>query len=217
MRTITLTFTLLVLMAAIPDLALAQKSNRVESGTVDAHSATWIPPSCTFASPPSSPPTGSVCIFTDASAAGTCGGSGTALSYCRYSGSGWIAIGGAGGGGGGGTYDLLRFSICIPAGCGPDQTINYAATHTSGSFSGCSINLATAATGSNVIVDVRDATGTSIFGATKLVVPISSTSVITQTTFASSPQNFTSTSKYMAIVTQVDSNSVAQGGMVQCW
>ena len=144
-------------------------------------------------------------------------GSGTALSYCRYSGSGWIAIGGAGGGGGGGTYDLLRFSICIPAGCGPDQTINYAATHTSGSFSGCSINLATAATGSNVIVDVRDATGTSIFGATKLVVPISSTSVITQTTFASSPQNFTSTSKYMAIVTQVDSNSVAQGGMVQCW
>lgn len=74
------------------------KKNLVETGVTDAHAATWIPPHATFASPPVSPPTGSTFLFTDASATGTCGGTGTALATCRWSGTAWQAVGGAGGG-----------------------------------------------------------------------------------------------------------------------
>ena len=76
------------------------KQNAVQTGTVDAHGANWIPPTSTFASPPSSPATGSVYVFTDASAVGTCSGGGSALATCRWSGSAWAAVGGGGGGGG---------------------------------------------------------------------------------------------------------------------
>jgi hypothetical protein len=54
----------------------------------------------TFASPPSSPATGAVYVFTDASAVGTCSGGGSALATCRYSGSAWQATGGGSGSGG---------------------------------------------------------------------------------------------------------------------
>jgi hypothetical protein len=74
------------------------KQNVVQSGIVDAHGANWIPPTSTFASSPSSPATGSVYIFTDASAVGTCSGGGSALASCRWSGSAWAAVGGGGGG-----------------------------------------------------------------------------------------------------------------------
>jgi hypothetical protein len=76
------------------------KQNVVQTGIVDARSARWIPPTSTFASPPSTPATGSVYIFTDASAVGTCSGGGSALATCRWSGSAWSAVGGGGGGGG---------------------------------------------------------------------------------------------------------------------
>ena len=46
--------------------------NVVQTGLVDAHAANWIPPTATFASPPSSPATGAVYIFTDASAVPGC-------------------------------------------------------------------------------------------------------------------------------------------------
>src|ERR1035437_3456796 len=75
------------------------KQNVSQTGVVDAHGANWIPPTATFASPPSSPPTGAVYIFTDASAVGTCSGGGSAIATCRWSGSAWIAVGGGGGGG----------------------------------------------------------------------------------------------------------------------
>ena len=75
------------------------KGNVEQTGLVDAHGANWIPPTSTFASPPSSPVTGSVYIFTDASAVGTCAGGGSALAFCRWSGSAWSAVGGSGGGG----------------------------------------------------------------------------------------------------------------------
>jgi len=75
------------------------KQNVSQTGVVDAHGANWIPPTSTFASPPSSPLTGSVYIFTDASAVGTCSGGGSAIATCRWSGSAWIAVGGGGGGG----------------------------------------------------------------------------------------------------------------------
>lgn len=74
------------------------KQNIVQTGMVDAHGANWIPPTSTFANPPSSPVTGSVYIFTDASATGTCSGGGSALATCRWSGSAWTAVGGGGGG-----------------------------------------------------------------------------------------------------------------------
>ena len=76
------------------------KQNIVQTGLVDAHGASWIFPSATFASPPSAPVTGSVYVFTDASAVGTCSGGGSALATCRWSGSAWSAVGGGGGGGG---------------------------------------------------------------------------------------------------------------------
>lgn len=68
------------------------KQNLVQTGTI-------VPPQATFASAPSSPATGGEWTFTDASAAGTCTGGGSALAKCRWSGSAWQAVGGAGGGG----------------------------------------------------------------------------------------------------------------------
>ena len=72
------------------------KQNVFQTGVVDAHGANWIPPTSTFASPPSSPLGGSVYIFTDASAVGSCSGGGSALAFCRWSGSAWTAVGGGG-------------------------------------------------------------------------------------------------------------------------
>jgi hypothetical protein len=113
--------------------------------------------------------------------------------------------------------DILRFSICITAGCGSETTINYIATMGAGSFTECAFNLATAATGSSVIVDVQDGSGTSIFGATKLLVTVANgTAVEYASTFANSPQTYARGSKYRAMVTQNDSGGTAQGGTVQC-
>lgn len=115
-----------------------------------------------------------------------------------------------------GTLDILRFGICITAGCGSETTINYIATMGAGSFTECAFNLAVAPAGSSVVVDVQDVTGTSIFGAAKLVVGTGSTSVVYQSTFASSPQSYARGNKYKAVVTQNDSGNTAQGGTVQC-
>ena len=68
------------------------------NGTLNAGTGTLIPPQATFASAPSSPPTGAEYTFTDASAAGTCTGGGTSIAKCRWSGSVWQAVGGGGGG-----------------------------------------------------------------------------------------------------------------------
>jgi len=120
------------------------------------------------------------------------------------------------GGGGGGGVDILRFGLCYTAGCGSETTINYIAAMVNGTFSVCAFNLATAATGSSVIVDVQDGTGASIFGSTKLVVGTGVTSVVTQSTFLASPQTFSATDKFRAVVLQNDSGGAAQGGTVQC-
>ncbi len=72
------------------------KANVVQTGLVNAANANWIPPTSTFASPPASPATGSLYVFTDASASGTCAGTGSALAYCRWSGSAWVSVSGAG-------------------------------------------------------------------------------------------------------------------------
>lgn len=88
------------------------KQNVLQTGLVDAHGANWIPPTSTFASPPSSPATGSVYIFTDASAAGACSAGGSALATCRWSGSAWSALGG----GGTGTPPYTVSSFAVTAG-----------------------------------------------------------------------------------------------------
>lgn len=67
------------------------KKNVIETGTRNASAANWIPPSTTFASPPASPLTGSVYLFTDASSAGNCAGTGSFLAICRWSGSAWVS------------------------------------------------------------------------------------------------------------------------------
>ena len=72
------------------------KNNVVQTGVVDARSASWIPPAARFASEPSSPVTGSVYLFNDASSAGTCTGGGSALAMCRWSGVAWQAVSGGG-------------------------------------------------------------------------------------------------------------------------
>jgi hypothetical protein len=77
------------------------KQNTLQTGVVDAHGANWIPPTSTFASPPTSPATGAVYIFTDAGVVGTCSGGGNALATCRWSGTAWSAVSGGAGGGGG--------------------------------------------------------------------------------------------------------------------
>jgi hypothetical protein len=77
------------------------KQNVVQTGMVDAHGASWIPPTTTFAAPPPSPTPGSVYIFTDASAVGTCSGGGGALANCRWNGSAWSPVSGGPVGGSG--------------------------------------------------------------------------------------------------------------------
>jgi hypothetical protein len=84
------------------------KQNVVQTGVVDAHGANWIPPSSTFASPPATPAIGSVYIFTDAGAVGTCSGGGNALATCRWSGAAWSAVGGSGGGAPGGSSGQVQ-------------------------------------------------------------------------------------------------------------
>ncbi len=91
--------TIFVLMAAA---CFGQgKQNVVHTGVLDARGASWLPPTATFASPPASPVTGAVFIFTDASALGSCSGGGSSLATCRWSGSAWAPVTGSGAGGGG--------------------------------------------------------------------------------------------------------------------
>jgi hypothetical protein len=70
----------------------------------------WSPPTATFASPPTSPQSGQVFLFTDASSLGTCSGSGSSFAFCRYNGSSYAAITAAGGGGGSSYSSLTQDS-----------------------------------------------------------------------------------------------------------
>ncbi len=91
--------TILSIVAVVACFGQGQM-NVVKTGAEDASALKWIPPTATFASPPSSPLTGSVYFFTDATALGTCSGGGSALATCRWSGSAWAATSGGSGGSG---------------------------------------------------------------------------------------------------------------------
>ena len=114
--------------------------------------------------------------------------------------------------------DAPAWQVCNPAGCGSETSNGYyAIMNPNGvTFDECGVNLATAGAGSSVIIDVQDSTGTSIFGATKLVVPINTTTEVFQATFSSSSYTAAKGAKFRAVVTQNDSNGTAQFAYVRC-
>ncbi len=93
------------------------KKNIVETGTINGASSNRIPPTYTFASPPSSPVTGAVYLFTDASSNGACSGTATGRSFCIWTGSAWAATGGSGGGGAtGNRIESLSLPVAVCGG-----------------------------------------------------------------------------------------------------
>jgi hypothetical protein len=114
--------------------------------------------------------------------------------------------------------DAPAWQVCNPAGCGSETSNGYyAIMNPNGvTFDECGVNLAIAATGSSVIVDVQDSAGTSIFGATKLVVPVGTTTEVFQATFSNSPYTAAKGTKFRVAVTQNDSGGTAQFAYVRC-
>ena len=116
------------------------------------------------------------------------------------------------------SVDAPAWQVCNPAGCGSETSNGYyAIMNPNGvTFDECGVNLATAGTGSSVIVDVQDSTGASIFGPTKLVVPINTTTEVFQATFSGSPYTAAKGAKFRAAVTQNDSGGTAQFAYLRC-
>ena len=139
-------------------------------------------------------------------------GPGSALQYS--SGTLTFSCGSAG------QIDLPAFQICIAAGCGSEiSATRYPIASAAGAtLSDCSLNLAIPPAGSSVIVDIQTASGASLFGPAKLVFPTSgtSTTVVHQTTFAGGIMPLAQDTLLKAVVTQNDSNGVAQFGYVRC-
>lgn len=87
-------------------------------------------PEATFASPPIGPIVGQVFLFTDASATGVCGGTGTSKAQCRWSGSVYEAITGSGAGSGIGTLNGLTASSQVFANDTNITIVSNTGTHT---------------------------------------------------------------------------------------
>jgi len=115
-------------------------------------------------------------------------------------------------------FDAPSFQICFAAGCGSEVTAtNFFISSPSGvTFDECGVSIATAPTGSSVIIDVQTSAGVSIFGTTKLVIPTTVSGTIFQSTFASSPQTAVKGTQFKAVVTQNDSGLAAQFAYVKC-
>ena len=116
------------------------------------------------------------------------------------------------------TLEQLNWGICYAAGCGSEVSVNlnFVANPNGVTFDECGVSMVTAPTGSSVIIDVQTGAGVSIFGATKLVIPTTYTVPVFQSTFANSPQTATKGATFKAVVTQNDSNGVAQFAYVKC-
>jgi hypothetical protein len=132
-----------------------------------------------------------------------------------------IPVAGAGGTLAGGwiiAADAPGWQVCNPAGCGSETSNGYyAIMNPNGvTFDECGVNLAIGGTGSSVIIDIQNSAGASIFGATKLVVPTSTTTEVFQATFSSSPYTAVKGAKFRAVVTQNDSGGTAQFAYVRC-
>jgi hypothetical protein len=116
------------------------------------------------------------------------------------------------------SFDNPAFVICTTAGCKPETTFNnYFISSPSGvTFDECGISLQTSPTVQSVIVDIQTAAGVSIFGATRLVIPVGGTATVFQATFANSPQTAAKGAQFKAVVTQSDTGGAALGGYVKC-
>jgi hypothetical protein len=155
--------------------------------------------------PPTTGTAGQVCV------AGTSQYLCHTTGACSVSGD-WTLVGPSG-------LDILRFSICLTAGCGSETTINSQTTNTSGNFTECVANLSVAPTGSSTIWQVQRSQSpwTSWTAINTLTLSVANgLAPVHQATFANSPQPFAVDDKYRVQVTQNDSNGVAQGGTVQC-
>ena len=116
------------------------------------------------------------------------------------------------------SFDIPAFVICNTPGCSAESSVNYyfLSSPNGATFDECGVSIATAPTGSPVIIDIQTPAGVSIFGSTKLVIPINTTTTQFQSTFANSPQTAVKGAQFKAVVTQNDSNSVAQFAYVKC-
>ncbi len=137
-----------------------------------------------------------------------------------YDGTMWRLLAGSGGGTSVASYDNPAFVICTTTGCQPETTFNnYFISSPNGmTFDECGIALQTNPTVQSVIVDIQTAAGVSIFGSTKLVVPVANPvgTTIFQSTFANATQTAAKGTQFKAVVMQGDTGGAALGGYVKC-
>jgi hypothetical protein len=129
-----------------------------------------------------------------------------------------IPVAGAGGTLAGGwiiATDAPAWQVCNPAGCGSETSNGYyAIMNPNGvTFDECGVNLAIAATGSSVIVQVQDSSANSVASMT---IGTGVTAEVFTTSFSSSPYTAAKGAKFRAAVTQNDSGGTAQFAYVRC-
>lgn len=117
-----------------------------------------------------------------------------------------------------GGSDIPAFAACTATGCPPEESFNrwFVSATASVTWDECGFSLTTSPTVQSVIVDIQTAAGVSIFGATKLVIPVGGTATVFQATFANSPQTAAKGAQFKAVVAQSDTGGAALGGYVKC-
>lgn len=118
-----------------------------------------------------------------------------------------------------GAIDMPTFPICATIGCGSEVSFNSYPISASSGFVplACSFTLKVAPTVQAVIGDVQTSAAVSIFGTTKMVVPVGQFTV-TQTVFSSVGLNVPVGTLLNGLITQNDSPAgAAQGGYIKCW
>ena len=117
-----------------------------------------------------------------------------------------------------GGSDIPAFMACTATGCPSEESFNrwFVNAAAGVTWDECGFSLTTSPTVQNVIVDIQTAAGVSIFGATKLVIPVGGTATVFQATFAGSPQTAAKGAQFKAVVTQGDTGGAALGGYVKC-
>jgi hypothetical protein len=118
-------------------------------------------------------------------------------------------------GGGASGQDILRFGICITAGCGSETTINAQTTNTTGNFTECAGNLSVAPTGSSTVWVVQKAVSPWTSWTTLATITLSVANGLAPV-HVSTTAAYAVDDKYRVIVTTNDSGGAAQGGTVQC-
>ena len=114
--------------------------------------------------------------------------------------------------------DAPAWQVCNPAGCGSETSNGYyGIMNPNGvTFDECGVNLAIAATGSAVHVDVQDSTGTSVFSAGYISIGTGVTSEVFNSSFVGGTYTAVKGAKFRAAVKQNDSGGTAQFAYVRC-